>query len=419
MGKIIDINDIVGKKFDKLTVLNYVGKEGSNYFYTCQCECGNTIIAKRCNLIRGATKSCGCVNRIDATDIIGKKFGRLLVLSIAGKRRSNYCYNCKCDCGNEKVVNRYALLHGTIQSCGCLHLEKSSIDKSDIIGKKFGRWTVLSYAYFKNNKHYYNCRCECGTTRAVSRVALIGGKTKSCGCLCREVTSATIKKDMIGKKFNKLTVIAEVGKTNYGALLYRCRCDCGNEKIVPGQSLRNSTIKSCGCIIKDVAKERRGKPCANRKDLTGQRFGKLVVLGFSGRKGNADGVGEGMRFICRCDCGNICEVVSGHLRDGGVTSCGCVAKELYTKLFDEHREDVKVDNTDLDRLNSRNTKANTSGRKGVRWRKERNCWQAYIKFQGKVHYKNCKTFEEAVAARESMEEEYWEPTLKKYGRELK
>ena len=31
MGK-IDINDIVGKKFDKLTVLNYVGKEGSNYF---------------------------------------------------------------------------------------------------------------------------------------------------------------------------------------------------------------------------------------------------------------------------------------------------------------------------------------------------------------------------------------------------
>ena len=224
---------------------------------------------------------------------------------------------------------------------------------------------------------------------------------------------------MIGKKFNRLTVLEEVGRDKFKRILYRCKCDCGNEKVVSGIDLRRNSVKSCGCIHADIMKERIGKPGANRKDLTGQRFGRLVVLGFAGTKGSSKGRGEGMRFTCRCDCGNICEVISGHLKSGGVTSCGCLAKELHTKIFDEYRLEVKVDNTDLDKLNSRNTKANTSGRKGVMWIKDRNCWQAYIKFQGKTHYKNCKTFEDAVAARERMEKEYWEPTLKKYGRELK
>lgn len=290
-------------------------------------------------------------------------------------------------------------------------------DINDIVGKKFGRWTVLSYDYSKGRYHYYNCQCDCGNIHAVYRDSLLTGVSQSCGCLRGEMLSKAIRKDMIGKKFNKLIVIEEAGKNKYGRILYKCKCDCGNEKIVPGVNLRNGTVKSCGCLVRDVAKERRGKPCANGKDLTGQRFGKLVVLGISSRRGNSDGIGRGLRFKCRCDCGNICEVSSRQLIHGGAISCGCALKESFAETINQHKKDVCVDGTNLDILNTRNTKANTSGRKGVR--RNGNSWLASIKFQGKAYYKTCKTFEEAVEARERMEKEYWEPTLTKYGRELK
>lgn len=56
-------------------------------------------------------------------------------------------------------------------------------------------------------------------------------------------------------------------------------------------------------------------------DLTGQRFGKLTVLEECGRRGG------GVLWRCRCDCGNITEVRSNHLRRGAVVSCGCYNRE--------------------------------------------------------------------------------------------
>ena len=54
--------------------------------------------------------------------------------------------------------------------------------------------------------------------------------------------------DLIGKKFNLLTVIKADGKTNDGHLTYLCKCDCGNETSVQGRLLRNNNTKSCGCL---------------------------------------------------------------------------------------------------------------------------------------------------------------------------
>lgn len=52
-------------------------------------------------------------------------------------------------------------------------------------------------------------------------------------------------------------------------------------------------------------------------DLTNQRFGKLLVIGF-------DGVCNGHRmWKCKCDCGNVTVVRQSHLRSGHTTSCGC------------------------------------------------------------------------------------------------
>lgn len=66
---------------------------------------------------------------------------------------------------------------------------------------------------------------------------------------------------MIGKKFNRLTVISEVesekkiNKNNKKTTVpyYLCKCDCGKEKIVKGSRLRIGATKSCGCLYKETA----------------------------------------------------------------------------------------------------------------------------------------------------------------------
>ena len=55
--------NLVGKKFGRLTVLSQYGNKGYLKRYTCGCECGKTAVVLAENLNRGATKSCGCLKR--------------------------------------------------------------------------------------------------------------------------------------------------------------------------------------------------------------------------------------------------------------------------------------------------------------------------------------------------------------------
>lgn len=53
-------------------------------------------------------------------------------------------------------------------------------------GDRFGRWTVLRRV---SVGRLYVCRCDCGTQRSIYPNQLTRGKTKSCGCLQREITA--------------------------------------------------------------------------------------------------------------------------------------------------------------------------------------------------------------------------------------
>jgi 5-methylcytosine-specific restriction endonuclease McrA len=58
-------------------------------------------------------------------DIAGQRFGRFQVLSCAGKSRfGTYNWNCRCDCGTEKVVDGSSLRCGKTISCGCWMLDE-------------------------------------------------------------------------------------------------------------------------------------------------------------------------------------------------------------------------------------------------------------------------------------------------------
>ena len=55
-------------------------------------------------------------------------------------------------------------------------------------------------------------------------------------------------KDMVGQKYGKLTIIERAENDKHGNACWRCRCSCGAEVTVVGQSLRKGNTKSCGCL---------------------------------------------------------------------------------------------------------------------------------------------------------------------------
>lgn len=58
------------------------------------------------------------------------------------------------------------------------------------VGDKFVRWTVLSEPFYSGKALQVNCSCECGAKSSVSISNLVLGKSKSCGCLARDMASA-------------------------------------------------------------------------------------------------------------------------------------------------------------------------------------------------------------------------------------
>jgi hypothetical protein len=122
-------------------------------------------------------------------DLTGKIFGRLTVLKMAGKDKSGaVMWLCRCECGVEKVVLRGNLTkeHGT-KSCGCLMIQHRKDRMLNLMGRIYGRWTVIGYAgRDKRSYHLWLCHCSCGTERIVNTQSLQNGHSQSCGCLKEE-----------------------------------------------------------------------------------------------------------------------------------------------------------------------------------------------------------------------------------------
>ena len=58
------------------------------------------------------------------------------------------------------------------------------------IGRKFGRLTVLTRSHSIKQHSFWECQCECGARTVVRKDALVEGKTQSCGCLWKERLNA-------------------------------------------------------------------------------------------------------------------------------------------------------------------------------------------------------------------------------------
>jgi len=112
-------------------------------------------------------------------DYTGKVYNYFTVLELSERKGNHALYKCRCKCGTIKDIYLCNLKNGHSKSCGCFQKRIKQVPK----GTKFGKWTVVDFAYSKGRLAYWNCICECGTKRAVRGTMLRFGSTTNCGCV--------------------------------------------------------------------------------------------------------------------------------------------------------------------------------------------------------------------------------------------
>jgi len=177
------LEDLVGKKFGKLTVIKLLPKDGERRKWECICECGKKCVAIASNLKRGNKKSCGCTPKAPE-DLTNQRFGRLVALEILPKDGLHRKWKCRCDCGNITVVYAGDLKSSSIVSCGCYQKELISKKRlKDLTGMRFGKLTVIEREESLYKGAMWKCICECGNFCVTRGSSLTSGITRSCGCL--------------------------------------------------------------------------------------------------------------------------------------------------------------------------------------------------------------------------------------------
>jgi 5-methylcytosine-specific restriction endonuclease McrA len=298
--------DISGQRYSRLIPFGHPIREGKVTYWTCKCDCGSEKKVRADGLRAGTTKSCGCLQKEKASsrnqlqDISGKRYGRLVVLGIASKEPKKTKWKCKCDCGNICVIFGESLRQSKTKSCGCLarelsakrmynpNLTEEDRDRRRIYkSEKYNKWRTAVFIRDKrkcqickstsgedfvvHHKDGWSCNrerrfdisngvCLCGVCHTKfhkmfgSRqnteqeykqfVEIMKNEPQKIQTVVRKKID---QNEMLGRTFGYLTVKERVeNKGNHVA--FKCHCQCGEESIVKGKSLRRGETKSCGCM---------------------------------------------------------------------------------------------------------------------------------------------------------------------------
>ncbi len=262
--------------------------------------------------------------------------------------------------------------------------------KKNLVGQRFGHLTVIEKTGETQNRYcVWRCRCDCGGEICVNTKRLMRGTVTNCGCIPKTTArNGSVAEDLTGRKYGSLTVLYR-GENKNGRTRWVCKCSCGNEITVNAQQLKAGKRKSCGCQTQRFAH--------NKRDLTNQRFGRLVAL-YSTE--NRDSKGS-VFWHCRCDCGKELDVTQDGLVYGSYRSCGCLKKEIQKKISTHLH---LIDHTCLEWLeNRKHRRDNTSGFRGI-YRLKNGHYRVGIGFKKKNFYIGTyRTFEDAVSARLKVE----------------
>lgn len=138
---------------------------------------------------------------------------------------------------------------------------------ADLTGNKYDRWLVRDRAPNVGKKTMWLCVCDCGIERAVNAADLVALRSRSCGCLQKDVVSEICLIGLAGRRFGRLSVLRRDAEVRRAAWI--CVCDCGNECSVQSQYLRGGQTRSCGCLSSETTAAMHRNPEFVEKRLSG------------------------------------------------------------------------------------------------------------------------------------------------------
>ena len=170
----------------------------------------------------------------------------------------------------------------------------------DRTGHKRGKF-LCPYEHEDGLPHYFECNITSVRT----------GKTRSCGCARerdkrkKKTLEEKVKQDnVLGKTFNRLTVIKPLKVNEHGSVVYLCKCSCSDNsyKETTASNLKCNLVTSCGCIRKETSKAAQKRMAeGNRKDLSGQKCGTWTAIAPLEKREKSSGA---ISWLCRCENGH-------------------------------------------------------------------------------------------------------------------
>lgn len=145
--------DRTGQRFGRLVVIEELGGNRIK----CRCDCGRTCVKSKSNVVQGKQTSCGeCgeVHEKARKDLSDMRFGKLTAIRAlrTPDKRRGVMWICRCECGKEITASAESLLRGDTKSCGCLAKEEAArlAKEKQFDGTNIDK--IKSGSVYKNNK---------------------------------------------------------------------------------------------------------------------------------------------------------------------------------------------------------------------------------------------------------------------------
>ena len=180
--------------------------------------------------------------------------------------------------------------------------------KINLLNQKIEKLLVIEETNKRKNKSIvWKCQCDCGNIEEFSTKELRSDGIIQCHqCGNSRKPQINLTENIIGKKYNHLTVLEKSEKRIGGKIGYKCQCDCEKKTIlyVSKTDLENNHTTSCGC--------------ARRKYTIGDIISNKQIIGYIGSKNNNGHYYYKVKCLL---CGREYEAIGQTLEK--TVGCGC------------------------------------------------------------------------------------------------
>jgi hypothetical protein len=295
---------------------------------TWKCQCGTIKKIKLYNVIKGATKSCGCLRKV----FKNKHNNKYLVKSAESwlseipelvnsdlpalwSIGTNRIFTFKCQCGKfyQRKFNRFTSGTSTCGKCS-----EQIIKKGDIINKFIYDDEFTTINTNSTQKLFFICKCGKRNLEKIRNI--FGNRKQTCGN-CNLITAEELQT----KKFGRLKIKIPIAIKRFAEKKYVWICDCGNECLIGACSVFNGKTRSCGrcrdkiwdwyLINKELLKQFQ---CPIQPGL---------ILGGIEALEPIDNVNDPFKAVCPI-CKSIYYPRFHDIKNGESLTCGCTANQI-------------------------------------------------------------------------------------------